>query len=280
MDVFSELQKLKEKGEPCMLVTVVEKHGEGPVEVGKKMVVGKSEVAYGTVGGGALEYFARNKCKELIKSRSNLLEKYNLYDGKIIDDAQNLPMACGGTVTLFYEFVGAKANIHIFGAGHVGQALTKILKTMNFHVTVIDPRKEVVDAFVGGDVLINKHFVDYILEENVEDGSYVVVCTPSHQHDYNVLNKIIELNIKPKYIGMLCSIEKLSDYLDKTTQKFGKDINLENFYSPIGLNTGGGSPEEIAISISAEILAVLYDKKAHNHMRDTGVYDKYCNWKN
>jgi xanthine dehydrogenase accessory factor len=84
-----------------------------------------------------------------------------------------------------------------------------------------------------------------------------------------VLNKILELNIKPKYFGMLCSKKKIGDYLAKAYETYGKDIDLSNFYSPIGLQTGGDSPEEVAISIAGEILSVYYGKeKINSHMRD------------
>lgn len=277
--VFDELIKYKSQGMKAVLVTVIDKKGDGPVEVGKKMVVNEKNQAFGTVGGGALEYYAREHCKEVLKTRKSYTERYLLNEGKVIKDAVSLPMVCGGVVTLFYEYVGAKDYIYIFGAGHVGQALCNILKTMDYHVTVIDDRKEVFDAFTGADVKINKPFVQFIEEDGIKEDSMIVVCTPSHEHDYNVIDKVIELDIKPKYMGMLCSPDKLKTYLDKTTEKFGKGINFKNFYSPIGLDLGGGSPEEIAISITAEILAIGYHKKGHNHMREAMNSDQFHYWK-
>ncbi len=276
--VFDEMMRFKNRGEACILVTVVDKKGDGPVEIGKKMVVSESGIAYGTVGGGQIEYVARENCKTLLKKRESLLEKYSLNGGEFVEDAKALTMVCGGIVTLFYEFVGVKNHIYIFGAGHVGQALTNVLNKMNYHITVIDERKSVYDAFSGANVKVHKSFVDYIIEDGIKEGSYIVVCTPSHEHDYNVINKVIELKINPKYMGMLCSPEKLMDYLKTTHEQFGENINLKNFYSPIGLDTGGGSPEEIAISIAAEILAIGYGKEGHNHMRESIKNAKYRYW--
>lgn len=266
--LYDELMKMKLSGEPCMMVTVVEKTGASPVEVGKKMIVGEKGKALGTVGGGALEYYAREKCKELLIKQKSVLEKYVLNEGKIIEQAKTLPMACGGMVSLFYEYIGVKANVYIFGGGHVGQALATVLGRMNYYLTVIDEREAVYNAFEGANRKVHSSFIDFIEKESIREGSYVIVCTPSHQHDYNVINKILELKLKPKYIGMLCSPAKLQSYLTKTYERFGKDIDLSNFYSPIGLDTGGGSPEEIAISIAAEILAVGYNKTGHKHMRE------------
>lgn len=266
MNIYDEIAVLTGKGKACMLVTTVEKTGEGPVEVGKKMIVCSNGHSTGTVGGGALEFYAREKCKLLIEQKQNVLEKYYLNEGEILSDAKTLPMVCGGTVTLFYEYIGPDAYIYIFGAGHVGQATVNILKTMNFHITAIDDRTPVIDAFTGADRKVESSFVDFIRNEGICDGGYVLVCTPSHKYDYNVLEEIIGLGQKPEYIGMLCSLPKLRNFLERIKERFG-DVDLSNFYSPVGLDTGGGSPEEIAVSICAEILTVKNKKEGHKHMR-------------
>ena len=267
MNIYDLISKYKSLNISMILVTAVAKSGSGPVAIGKKMLYIEEDKAFGTVGGGALEYYAREKCKTLIKTRENLLETYYLSENELFTDGTNLPMACGGKVSLFYEYLGPKETIYIFGAGHVGQAIVNVLKTMNFHVTVIDDRKPVIDNFKGADVLVNKPFVKYVEEEKIKENSFVIICTPNHENDYHVINKIIELKIKLRYMGMLCSPEKLDDYLKSTYKKFGKNINLNYFYSPIGLDLGGESPEEIAISIIAEILAISYGKENHLHMR-------------
>ena len=278
--VFDTMIRFENNGESCVLVTVVEKKGDGPVEVGKKMVVSETGEAFGTVGGGQIEYVAREICKTLLKKKESFMEKYSLSGGKLVEDAKTLTMVCGGVVTLFYEYIGVKGNVYIFGAGHVGQALTNVLNKMNYHITVIDERKAVYDAFSGANVKIHKSFVNYIEEDGIKEDSMIIVCTPSHEHDYNVINKVIELDIKPIYMGMLCSPEKLMDYLKTTYEKFGENIDLKNFYSPIGLDTGGGSPEEIAVSIAAEILAIGYKKTGHKHMRESINNAKYRYWEN
>lgn len=266
MDIYGRISEYQDRGIACVLAMVVEKTGEGPVEVGKKMVVGADGRASGTVGGGALEFNAREKCKELLKTRKNLFEKYLLNEGEVVKGTTTLPMVCGGEVSIFYEYIGPDAYIYIFGAGHVGQATANILKTMNFHITVIDERTPVYEAFTGADRKVNSSFTGFIEKEGIEDGSFVLVCTPSHKNDYNVIYKVIELGLKPRYIGMLCSPSKLKDFLGRIYDKFGK-VDLANLYSPVGLDTGGGSPEEIAVSIAAEILVVNHGKTGHRHMR-------------
>lgn len=272
VDIYKELDKLRKQGKDAVIVTVTEKSGMGPADVGKKMLVTEGNVAFGTVGGGAIEYYAREKCKKVLDKRISFSEKYVLNDRTVsVDDGSIiLPMACGGRVTLFYEFVGPKQYVYIFGAGHCGAALARVLKPLGFFTTIIDERDYVINALDdAADVKVNEGFVEYIEKHGLPDNRYIVVCTPSHQNDFHVLNKILELKIKPKYFGMLCSKKKIGDYLEKAYQLYGKDIDLTNFYSPIGLQTGGDSPEEVAISIAGEILSVFYNKADINsHMRD------------
>ena len=271
-NIYSIIAELRGQGQDLVIVTVTEKEGMGPADVGKKMVVNEDGQAFGTVGGGAIEFYAREKCKDVIKERKSFSEKYLLCDRQVYVDKDEvqLPMACGGKATLFYEFVGPKQHVYIFGAGHCGAALARVLKPLGFYTTIIDERQVVVDALDdSADKKVVSGFVDYIEKYGIKDNSYIVVCTPSHQNDYHVLNKILEKNIKPAYFGMLCSKKKIADYLERAYETYGKDIDLINFYSPIGLNIGGNSPEEIAISISAEMLSVYYGKSELNaHLRD------------
>jgi xanthine dehydrogenase accessory factor len=278
MNIYQLTNKYINEGVPFVVISVVEKHGEGPVEVGKKLLLTIHNDAFGTVGGGALEYAARDYCEEIFKTKKSVTKTYLLNEGKILKDATTLPMACGGKVTLFFEYVGPNEYIYIFGAGHVGQALTNVLKTMNYHITVVDEREHVIKQFKGADDLVHMPFAQYIEDFGVKDDSFVIVCTPSHKYDYNVIDKVLENKIPLKYIGMLCSPKKLREYLDLTYEKFSREIDLSNFYSPIGLDTGGGSPEEIAISIASEILVVSNHKKGHKHMREAFQNDSYRYW--
>lgn len=277
--LYERVLRYEKEGIDAVLVTAVAKEGEGPVAIGKKMLVSEKDESIGTVGGGSLELYARKRVKDILKTRISTLEKYLLNDNEVVkaDDAKRLNMVCGGKVSLFYEFIGAKEHIYLFGAGHVSQALATVLKTMPFHLVVIDERDFVIKQFKGADRLIHQGFVEFIDSEGLKPGSFVVVCTPNHANDYHVMNKIIEDQIQLKYMGMLSSPDKLKDYLDKTYEKFGKAINLKDFYSPVGLNLGGGSPEEIAISITAEILAISNGKTQLQHMREN-VYDQYRYW--
>ena len=269
MNIFELTNKYLNQGKQMVIVSVVSKEGNGPATVGQKMLILPGNEGYGTVGGGALEFTAREYCKNILDTKKSETKTYLLNENKVLKDTTSLPMACGGKVTLFYEYLGPKEFIYIFGAGHVGQALVNVLSTLNYHITVIDERQEIIDQFIGGDEVECIPFKDYITKYGIKEDSYVIACTPSHTYDYVVMDQILEKELRPKYFGMLCSKKKLKEYIDKVYETHGKDINLENFYAPVGLNIGGGSPEEIAISITAEILAHSYNKPNQSHMRHT-----------
>lgn len=272
VDLFFEISKCRSRGEAVILVTVTSKEGMAPSDVGKKMIVKEDGSSLGTIGGGSIEYFAIEKAKKLLITRESLNEKYVLSDQdiKVDDGSIKLNMACGGKVDLFYEFVGPKQWVYIFGAGHCGNALGEILATLGFYVTIVDDRKDILDNIKNPDICkIESGFADFFEKYRVAKNRYFVVSTPSHIHDFEVLDKIIEKDLEPEYFGMLCSKKKIVDYLKKIHEKYGEDIDLENFYSPIGLDIGGDDPKEIAISISSEILSIYYRKGALiKHMRE------------
>lgn len=275
MDIYSKIAKIKEDGSDAFIVTVIDKSGMAPSDVGKKMIVYSSGGSFGTIGGGAIEHYAIEKCKASFKNRTSFNEKYYLMDKdvKVADDEIKLEMACGGKATLFYEFIGPKEHVYIFGAGHCGKELAKLLTPMNFYVTIIDNREELIDEVKEfSNKVVCESFEKYVEENNNLNDSYIIVATPSHSHDYQVLDKIFARKIKPSYFGMLCSKKKITDYLTKLKATYGGDINLNNFYSPIGLDLGGDSPEEIAVSIASEVLAVHYKKSNPvKHMKEKAL---------
>ena len=278
VDIYLKLAELKAAGKDAVLVTVTEKEGNSPTDVGKKMIVTNDEFI-GTIGGGSIEHFAIEKAKQVLLDRTSFSEKYVLMDKdiKVDVDETKINMACGGKATLFYEFVGPKEFVYIFGAGHCGKHIAKLLSEMNYFVTVIDNREELLQEVKKyANCVVNSGFAEFFEDNNIKENSYLVVATPSHIYDYDVLDVIIEKKLKIAYFGMLCSRKKIHDYLLRIKDKYG-DVDLSNFYSPIGLDLGGDSPEEVAISVVSEIQAFHYKKSDINsHMRNkVAAEDKY-----
>ncbi len=271
IDIYEKLNEFKKDGLDAVIITVTSKEGMGPADVGKKLIINSNGEFFGTIGGGSIEHYAIEKAKALLIERKSLSEKYVLSDQNVelAKGDVKLNMACGGTATLFYEFVGPKQYVYIFGAGHCGYQLGKTLKQIGFHVVLVDNREELLkEKEDASDEVVLSQFGDFVKQKKLRKNAYVVVCTPSHQYDFAVLDAIIETKYQPAYFGMLCSKAKIKEYLELAKKKYG-EVKLENFYSPIGLNIGGVSPEEIAVSISAEILAHYYQKDEINaHMKD------------
>jgi len=268
-EIYEELLKLKTNGEVGVLVTVVKKEGHGPAVTGAKMLVLQNGEKKGTVGGGALEYAAVKWAARVLPDKKSGLKKYLLSpDNEIIDEeGEKTGMLCGGSITLFYEYIGSGARLYIFGAGHIGKALVYHLKNLDYYITLIDNRDGMVETIDGVQRRVTTEYKTALRDEDVPGDSFFIIATHSHALDYVVLKRIYEAGWSPKYIGLIASKRKAPLMIKQLTEEVGKDINLDIFYSPVGLAVGGASPDEIAISIISELQAVRYGKNGHKHMR-------------
>ncbi len=249
-----------------MLVTVVERSGSVPADPGSKMLVTDRGETYGTVGGGSLENHAIEKAKEVLVSQKSLLQKYSLDKGKAPKDAVSLPMICGGTVALFYEFLPAALSVFVFGAGHVGHALVGHLGSLGYTPTVVDSRKDVLDA-VGGVLKVPIDSYAAVGEKiSVPGGGFIVIATHTHEYDYEVLKGVYSAGWKPRYTGVVASKKKACEIMERLYKEMGKEIDTRNLFMPVGLDIGGRSVDEIAVSIISEMQAVRYGKKVP-HLR-------------
>jgi xanthine dehydrogenase accessory factor len=186
-----------------------------------------------------------------------------------VSEAERLDMACGGRASLFYDYIGYQGHIFIFGAGHVGRAIAYHLKGLQFHVTAVDHRQEVLADLEGADRLILADYDELLQEERVPQGAFHVIATPSHAFDYIVLREIFAANWRPQYIGVLASRRKAEGMLRRLADELGDRADLGLVYCPVGLALGGRSPDDIAIAIVAEILALQHGRTELKHMRLT-----------
>lgn len=270
IDIYEEILKLKKGGGEAVLATVVDKQGHCPAAIQAKMLVFADGRALGTVGGGALEMKARQKAAEVLKRGQGLLEKYFLGEDNQPIDAQPTGMICGGQVTIFYEYIGAGEPLYMFGAGHIGRALVYHLKRLNFRLTVIDDRAELLKEMAAGGHVRTFLLDQFFKEEKIPAGGFAVIATYSHDTDYEVLKKIYELQGLPRYIGLIASRKKRDQMISRLREELGKGVDLTGLYCPCGLDIGGRSPDEIAISVIAEIQALRYDRKGHRHLKESG----------
>lgn len=271
-ELYHDILAIESSGSYGVLITVVDKEGHGPAVIGTKMLVLADGSRKGTVGGGALEYAAVKWAEQVAKEKQSGLKKYLLSpDNEIIEGAEGekTGMMCGGSITLYFEFIGSGANVYIFGAGHVGQALAYHLEKMDYFITVIDSREgmaeSVAETYRCSPV---KTSYETALEGmNVPPGSYFIIVTHSHALDYIALKRIYQAGWEPAYIGLIASKKKAPALVGRLKEELGGGINLDHLYAPVGLRIGGTLPDEIAISIIAEMQAVRYGKEGNRHMR-------------
>lgn len=270
MGIYEEILSLEKNNQPFVLVTVVAKEGHGPQVSGAKMIVLEDGKILGTIGGGALEFLAVNESVSMLKnSKSSTLQKYILGEDNNVIDAIKTGMICGGSITLFFEINNAKENVFIFGAGHIGQALSYHLCKLDYKITVIDSRKEYEKSCEEtADKIIIDDYSTVLNSIHLPKNSFVVIATHSHEMDFTVLKQICLSDWASKYIGVIASKKKSESVVKRLASELpDRKIDWNKIYCPVGLKIGGTTPHEIAISIIAEIQAVRFAKEDNFHAR-------------
>ncbi len=254
MDILKTLMNEVEDGYSCVLATVVEKKGNGPVTVGGKLILTSDDRRIGTVGGGPIEARVIEVAGEIMTEGKNQLRAYDITGEGTIPDAEKLPMICGGVIRVFYEVYQPKPNLFVFGLGHVGKEILRKVDQVGFKVHGVDllqPEMEPFDQFYDS--------VQDAVENGMDKDDYAIICTGDGNIDYEIMKRITLKGDQLKYLGLLASGKKRKGLLEKLNGETGKTI--EKLYSPIGINTGGRTPAEIAISIVSEIQMVRYGIK-------------------
>lgn len=250
--------ELMEKKESFAILTLLEVKGASAGEVGLEMIVTKNGEIFKTIGGGMLEKLAIDKSIELISKGKS--EKIDLSTYRGNDNNSG----CGGKCSVFVNVYNPSPNLVILGAGHVSKALYNIMKTLDFHITIVDDRENLLtkERFSKADKLVLSDIKEYLEKENFDKNTFVVVVTKGHDSDKEALKALIQKDLR--YLGVIGSSKKIKNIFSQVINE-GIDKNLlKRVYSPIGLDIATNRPEEIAISIAAEILAVKNNKDANN----------------
>lgn len=258
--VLSKLNQCLEKNESVAIITIVEAEGSTPRGVGSSMLVDEEgNILEGTIGGGVLEQKARKDAVNYIKKRQSSLIDYNLdRDSKT---GNILPMACGGQVSLFIKVYSSREKLILAGAGHVAEKIAKMANILGYSITVLDSREERLNdqLFPNVENLILGNIVENLKKVDIDHNTFIIIVTHGHKYDQDALEVVLKSNAK--YIGMIGSKNKVKTTFDNLLEKSSSKEDLSKVYSPIGLDLGGETPEEIALSIMAEIQAVKYGKE-------------------
>lgn len=251
------LSNLSENQEVA-LVTVTQAQGSCPRGVGSMMIVNRGgELVAGTIGGGSVENRALEDGAVCIRDGISKAIHYEL-NSSGREDA--LPMICGGSLDIFVQVFKKQEELIIAGAGHIGCVLSKLAKIMGYRVIVIDSRKAFAskERFPEADVLIAGGLSESLKGLPIGDRTSIVIVTHGHLHDQEALESVI--NSEARYIGMIGSRKKIKGIFDNLIQLGISKEKFASVYSPIGMDLGGETPEEISLSILAEIQAVRNGK--------------------
>ncbi|MFC1938277.1 XdhC family protein [Chloroflexota bacterium] len=251
LEIYQALVNITSRGEQAVLATVISSHGSAPRSAGAKMLIKKDGTFIGTIGGGGVEHQVRQKAIEIMKSGQSQVAHFDL-SGK----EKGATMICGGQMDIFLEPILSPETLYLCGAGHISQVTAVIGKMLGFRVVVIDPRSEYnnCERFPNVDELIVEEYDDAFPKLNVSEGSYIVIYTTGHIFDEKCLH--FAAGTKAEYIGMIGSKKKVKEVKERLLQKGVSQQQLDRVYAPIGIDIGAETPEEIAISILAEIVKV------------------------
>ncbi len=255
-EVFSALAEALERGEEVALVTIVASTGSTPQRVGAKMLVYADGRTVGTIGGGCYENDAFWKARETIKARRPLNVRYELTD----DIAEETGLICGGQMEVFIEPVEPAPEVYIFGAGHVGYFLGRMAHETGFRVHVIDDREKFANSerFGDGVDVVVEDIPTWLQSHQLPPTAYAVIVTRGHTHDLDALRALVSSQLR--YVGLIGSRAKVKRIFDALRDEGMSPEGLKRVHAPIGLDIGAITPQEIAVSILAEVIAVKHGK--------------------
>ena len=249
LEIYNEIVRAMLNGEPAVLATVISSRGSAPRKAGAKMLIKNSGTFVGTIGGGFVESQVIEKAKEVMKTGKSDIMYFDM-----TGTGKEAPMICGGQMEVFVEPILPAETIYLFGAGHISQNVARIAKTLGFLVIVIDPRSELNNAvfFPTADLMIVDEYGSAFSKLNINESSYIIICTQKHIIDEQCLE--FAIGTQAKYIGMIGSKKKVREIKERLSKKNVHQYQLDRIFSPIGLPIGAETPAEIAISILAEIV--------------------------
>ncbi len=257
-EILKEALERINKGEAIALVTIVEAKGSTPRGMGVKMVVGKDGLIAGTIGGGITEAKVIEEVKQALKEGKGKLISYQLTQEQAALDEGAI---CGGEMKVFIDVLQPKEELLIFGAGHIAACVSRLAKTVGFKVTIIDDRKEFAnqDRFPEADEIIVEETEKALTHLKITPSTYIIVLTRGHLKDGEVLGSVIRLNTA--YTGMIGSRKKNATVFQHLEEQGISTQELKKVHAPIGMDIGAQTPEEIAVSIMAEIIQVKRQKE-------------------
>ena len=248
---FEKIVELKKSGEPAAFAIVIKIEGSTPRKVGAKMVILKDGKAVGTLGGGDLEKRVIEEAINAIKQGQPRIASFTLDIEK-----GKLDMMCGGKLDVYIEPILQEEKLIIFGAGHITRSLAPLMRGAGFQVSVVEDSPDLLqkDKFPETEDLILTDMEQFARDLLPDPRTYIVLLSRGFSRDKAILTQLIQKDFK--YIGMIGSLRKINTMKEDLQKEGIPEEAFSKLKAPIGLDIGAETPEEIAISIAAEIVAV------------------------
>lgn len=252
LEFYEEVARLLRAGRALAVATVVSRHGSTPRSAGAKMIVSEAGDTVFSIGGGAFEALVIEDAKEALREGRGLEKEYRFTEQG--DGATG--MVCGGSARVLIEVVRPPAPLFVFGGGHVGREVAHQGARLGFEVTVVDDRPDYLEAgrYPAGVRCVR---VEHDFSSNLPEippGAFVVVVTRCHRTDLAAVRHAVGRGAL--YVGLIGSRRKIATVLERAGEMGTPKEALAGVRGPIGLAIGAETPEEIAVSIAAEIIAV------------------------
>jgi len=242
LNIYKEAARIRQKGGAAILATLVSVDGAFPKGEGSKILMKTSGEKVGSLLGGV-----ELEKKILSEGEVSLKEKKPKV---LILSSENKRME------ILLEPVFSEPTVYIFGGGHVSEQLAPLAKKVHFKVVVIDDREMFAnrERFPEVDDVIVSEFERCFDQLNIDDSSYIVIVTRGHLYDGFVLEQALKTNAR--YIGMIGSKKKIRTLYQNLMEKGMAKETLDRVNAPIGIDINSETPEEIAVSIVAELIKV------------------------
>jgi len=262
MDIFEEIIRMRRAGQRGVLATIVHTNGSIPSFESSRMLVREDGGIVGTIGGGCVEADVWAAAREVMECEAPRKMVFNLNHEASFDNG----LICGGTLEVFVEPILPQPIAYLFGGGHVSMAVAKAASAAGFAIVVIDDREQFAnrDRFPMADQVFT-NFEGAFTQIRPNASSYLIIVTRGHKEDMRVLSWAVRTGAR--YIGMIGSKRKvLSTYKALEAEGFRVE-EFERVFAPMGVEIGALSPEEIAVSITAELIAVRRNAARAGHKK-------------
>jgi xanthine dehydrogenase accessory factor len=252
MDIFAEIAKLRKAGRKAALATIIQVQGSIPSYESSKILIRDDGSIVGTVGGGCVEAEVWAVAQDVMREEKPRRLHFNLNAQPEYDNG----LICGGSLDIFVEPILATPTAYLFGGGHVSLYVSKVASVAGFDTVVIDDRPAFAnkERFPEASETHAGQWEEIFPKLKINDFSYLVLVTRGHKGDLTCLRWA--LSTPARYIGMIGSKRKFIEIAKVLESEGVPTEKIERVHSPVGLEIGALTPEEIAVAIVAEMIAV------------------------